>query len=214
MGTYDTKQRLLDAAVHTLVHDGIAGASARTIGNRAEVNPALIYYHFGNLDGLLVAAATQVSQQRAEVYRQRLEHVTSLGELAALARDLHHEDREQGNLAMLTQLFAGTRTHPALAPALNDNFRIFQQEVARTIERLTAGTAVEEVIPTSQLAWLISAGFVGIELLDTVTHEDEAALFDSLETVSELVDQLLEAGAITSAIVRRRIRRNPRSQRR
>ena len=214
MRTDDTKQRLLDAAVQTLVQDGIAGVSARTIGNRAKVNPALIYYHFHNLDGLLVAAATQVSQQRAEVYRQRLEQVSSLGELAHVARELHQEDGDQGNLAMLTQLFAGTRTHPALAPALNDNFRIFQRDVARTIERLTAGTAVEEVIPTAQLAWLISAGFVGIELLDTVTHEDEAALFDSLQTVSELVDQLLEAGAITSAIVRRRIRKNPRSQRR
>ena len=210
MGTDDTKQRLLDAAVHTLVHDGIAGVSARTVGNRAEVNPALIYYHYGNLDGLLVAAATQVSQRRAEVYRQRLERVASLGELATVARELHREDRQQGNLAMLTQLFAGTRTHPALAPALNDNFRIFQQEVARTIERLIAGTAVDGVIPTSQLAWLISAGFVGIELLDTVTHEDEAALFGSLETISDLVDRLLEAGVITSAIVRRRIRRAAR----
>ena len=79
---------------------------------------------------------------------------------------------------MLAQLFAGTRTHPALAPAMNDNFRIFQQEVPRTIERLTPGAAVDEVIPTAQLAWLISAGFVGTELLDTLTHEDEAALFD------------------------------------
>ena len=211
MGRDDTKQRLLDAAVYTLVNDGIAGLSARAVGNRAQVNPALIYYHFDNLDGLLVAAATQVSQQRAEVYRQRLEHVGSLGELAAVARELHLEDRAQGNLAMLTQLFAGTRTHPALAPALNDNFRIFQRQVAQTIERLTAGTALEDVIAPSQLAWLISAGFVGIELLDTVTHEDEAALFETLETISELVARLLDAGVVTSAIVRRRVRRTHRS---
>ncbi len=209
----DTRDRLLDAAAQTLAEVGIASTSARTIGARAGVNPALIYYHFDSLAGLLVEASRTIAAERARVYRQRLADVASLTELAAVARELHEEEHRSGNLAVLSQLLAGSRTHPELAPALQDNFRLLADEVANTLQRLVDGTALNGLIDTRQLARAVSAGFIGIELLDTISEQDETDLFDALDRITALIDLVLDAGALPAALIRRRLRQTPRQAR-
>ena len=59
-----TRVALVDAAIESLRFDGFAGASARAIGARAEVNPGLIFYHFGTVADLLLAALEEVSARR------------------------------------------------------------------------------------------------------------------------------------------------------
>ena len=43
----ETKTKLLEGALRTLVDQGTAKASARTIASPAGVNQALVFYHFG-----------------------------------------------------------------------------------------------------------------------------------------------------------------------
>ncbi|MGW9038956.1 TetR/AcrR family transcriptional regulator, partial [Streptomyces sp. NPDC055721] len=52
----ETRDKLLDGALRTLVEQGIAKASARAIATTAGVNQALVFYHFGSVDELLAAA--------------------------------------------------------------------------------------------------------------------------------------------------------------
>lgn len=203
----DTRDRLLDAAAQTLAEVGIAATSARTIGARAGVNPALIYYHFDSLAGLLAEASRTIAAERARVYRERLAEVDSLTELAAVARQLHEQEHRSGNLAVLSQLLAGSRTHPELAPALEDNFRLLAHEVAEALQRLIDGTALDGLIDTRQLARAVSAGFIGIELLDTVSGHDDNDLFDALDRITALLDLALHAGALPAALIRRQLRR-------
>ena len=201
-----TRDRLIDAAARTLAEHGMAATSARAIGSRAGVNPALIYYHFDSLVGLLVETSRHLTQQRALTYQQRLAPVRSLSELAAVARGLHQEEHASGNLSVLAQLLAGSRTHPELATALNDNFDLLANEVASTLERLLTDSALAGLLDTDQVARAVSAGFIGIELLDTISAGDDAALFDTLDTITALVDAVLDAGTIPTALIRRRIR--------
>ena len=56
-----TKQALVAAAIETLRAEGFAGASARAIAGRAGCNQALIFYHFGSVVTLLLAALDEVS---------------------------------------------------------------------------------------------------------------------------------------------------------
>lgn len=204
--TGDTRGKLLTAAITTLSEDGIAGTSARAIGTRAGVNPALIYYHFDDLGGLLAEASRVVTSERAAAYRERLAGVSSFTELAATARSLHEEEHRSGNLAMLGQLLAGTRTHPVLAPVLDANFAVLADAVAGTLDRLLAGTALEGMLDPRALARTISAGFIGIELLDSVSGDDGIDPFDALDTLAGLIDAVLDAGAIPSGLLRRRLR--------
>lgn len=201
----DTRTRLLDATAGLLADEGIAALSARRIGARAGVNPALIYYHFGSLDELLAESSRAVTADRVRAYRARLAKVGSLSELATAARQLHAEERANGNLAMLTQLLAGSRTHPEIGPALRDNFELLVTEVAGTLKRILSGTALEGLLDPEQLARAISAGFIGIELLDTVHPDSDPAMFDTLDAVTTLVDLVLNAGAIPTGLLRRRL---------
>lgn len=204
--TEDTRIKLVDAARAALAEDGMAAASARTIGARAGVNPALIYYHFDSLTNLLAEVSRSITTERAATYRQRLAPVGTLTELAIVARDLHQEEHDSGNLAVLSQLLAGSRTHPELATILNDNFNLLANEVASTLERILTGTALDGFLDTHQVARAVSAGFIGIELLDSVSSTDDPALFDTLDTMTVLVDLILSAGTIPTGLIRRRLR--------
>lgn len=208
----DTRTRLLDATAHLLAREGIAAVSARRIGTQADANPALIYYHFGSLEELLAETSRVVTADRVGRYRARLSEVGSLSELAAAARQLHAEERANGNLAMLAQLLAGSRTHPQIGPALNDNFELLVTEVAETLERILRGTALEGLLDAHQLARAISAGFIGIELLDTVRSDSEPAMFDALDAVTSLVDLVLDAGAIPTHLLWRTLRNSVAKQ--
>lgn len=52
----DTKQRLLEAAQRVVADRGWAAATSRAIAGTADVNLALINYHFGSKSALLLAA--------------------------------------------------------------------------------------------------------------------------------------------------------------
>ena len=202
----ETKERLMRAALAVLAEDGISGASARRIAERAEANQALIFYHFGSVDGLLVAASRRESERRAEDYAERLAATSSFGELARLARALHAEERESGTLMVLAQLLAGSRTRPELGPVLRDNFALFTAHVASTLERLLAGTPLEGLVDPHELAQTVSAGFIGLELLEAVGGHDDQALFAALDDVARLMDVVLEAGLLQRSVLRRRLR--------
>jgi len=49
----DTPERLLRAAEMLVVQEGVHALTVRRIANAAQVNSALIRYHFGGTDGLL-----------------------------------------------------------------------------------------------------------------------------------------------------------------
>lgn len=209
----ETKARLIQASLDVLAEEGIAGASARVIARRAEVNQALIFYHYGSVDGLLVEASRQVSRRRADVYAARLMAVGSFTELARVARELHAEEQASGILTVLAQMLAGARTRPDLGPALRENFTFFTEEVRRTIDRLLSATALEGLLDPAELAQTISAGFIGLELLDAVTDLDDDGLFEALDSLARLVDTVLEAGLLERSVLRRKLRTSERKPR-
>src|SRR5437773_1963179 len=82
----DTKSRLLSGAAETMRESGIAGLSARTIAARADVNQALIFYHFNTVAELVDAAVRASVDARVEFYRGRFAAVGALAALDALQR--------------------------------------------------------------------------------------------------------------------------------
>lgn len=56
-----TREALVAGAIAALREVGFVGASAREIADRADASQGSIFYHFGSVNGLLLAALDHVS---------------------------------------------------------------------------------------------------------------------------------------------------------
>src|ERR1700735_387826 len=105
----DTRRALVDAAVTTLKTEGFIGASARTIAARAGCNQGLVFYHFGSVASLLLAALDSVSAARRERYSADASDGTSAADAApgivAFYLGLEMLTQLDGNRAPATALF-------------------------------------------------------------------------------------------------------------
>ena len=189
----DTKERIIAATLATVRERGAAGATARAIAEAGDLNPALIFYHFGSLDGALVAAARHDTEQRLARYRDRLAQVDTLPQLVRVARELHEENLSHGSVTGLVQMMAATTTHPQLREPLAQAFDPWVELIRATLDRVLGPQGLEGLASNADLATGITSLFLGLELL---TH-----LGDRFDRAGGLLDTLEEAGGLLGAFV-------------
>ncbi|MFG3280460.1 TetR/AcrR family transcriptional regulator [Streptomyces sp. NPDC048111] len=206
-----TRLKLLDGALRTVVEQGIAKTSARSIATTAGVNQALVFYHFGSVDELLAAACVHGAEQRVSRYRERLAALGSLTELLAFARVMHAEEREAGQVAVLGQLLAAGQTSPALAAATSAGLALWVEELETVLTRLLAATPVAAFVDPAGLARATAASFVGIELYEGIDPEGATRALDSLEQLAVLVQALEGLGPLSQRAVTHKLRRSTRA---
>lgn len=196
-----TKRKIVDAAIEALRTEGIVGASARAIARTGEFNQALIYYHFGSMDELLVAALSRMGVERITLYEDRLAEVSTFPELALVGAELHKEDTTAGNITVLTQILAGAVSAPELGPRFAEQFQPWNDLVERAIRQVLVGSPFEDAFPVEDLALAVSALFLGIELLTSLDQDQdrEDSLFRTLGLVAMLVDAVLTTGRMPDA---------------
>jgi AcrR family transcriptional regulator len=206
-----TRSKLLAAAAESLREDGIAGLSARAIANRAHVNQALIFYHFGTVGELVQAACQQAVDESADFYREQFESVTSLTELLAVGRALHERERAAGNVAMMAQLMSGAQTDPTLASAARYAMTRWNAEIETVVRRVLQDHPLAEIADPSGLARAISAGFIGLELYEGVDPDGADLALQSLEQLGLLVEVMDDLGPVARRAVRAKTRSRRRS---
>jgi AcrR family transcriptional regulator len=190
-----TRDRIVAAALDTLREHGIAGFSARSIARQGGFNQALIFYHFGSVEGLLMAVARSESERRSALYAPALRQVGSLAELVAVARRLHEEEFRSGSVAALTQVLAGATRSDELARGVWDALEPWTTLVGETIERLVAGTPYADVIQIDDLTTAVAGLFLGIELLTGLVPERAGTtLFTTMGSLATLIDTLVDIG--------------------
>ena len=189
----DTRQKIIDAALATLTSEGVAGTSARAIASRGGFNQSLIFYHFGSVPDLLVAATRSLSEARLSRYRERLSNVASLSEFAEVARDLHQQDMREQQVTVLAQMLAGAASFPEIRGDLMDVFRPWIELVEDIIGRLLPQSPLTALLRTDDIAFSVASLFVGLELLvaldDDVEREDR--LFATFEAGAALLEGVL-----------------------
>ena len=178
--------------------DGITGTSARAIAKRGDFNQALIFYHFGSIDDVIVAAVAEMSCRRMERHEARLQEAETLLELVTIARELHADDMVADSMTVLTQAFAGAHGHPELGPKLYSELEPWSNMVAGTVDRLMADVPIAAAINTEHISQAISALFLGIELLEGLDPKrtNAGALFDTLEGLTRVVDLILQSSVL------------------
>ncbi|MFN8016603.1 MAG: TetR/AcrR family transcriptional regulator [Acidimicrobiales bacterium] len=193
----ETRDRLIEACRSCLRAEGIAGVSARAIARHGDLNQALVFYHFGSVDGLLAATAREDSQRRAALYAERLAEVDTLAQLVAVGRAIHDEETKRGSTVVLTQLLAGSISSPDLRDAVMAGMDPWTELVEQALARVIAGTPLASAVPTGDIAFAISSLFLGMELM--AGHNPDAervdSLFGSLDAIGAFVDALLPKGS-------------------
>jgi AcrR family transcriptional regulator len=198
----DTRTRIIEATLETLRADGIVGTSARTIARHGGFNQALVFYHFGSVEGLLVAASAEESSRRAARYAGALEGVATLPELVTVARRIHDEEVQQGSVTVLTQLLAGANGNPVLKSGLTAGFAPWMDLVEQAVTRVLDTTPLAGLLPTDDVTFAIASLFLGIELLTAIDPDDQRgqALFRTIETLATMIDLLLKTPAVEAVV--------------
>lgn len=190
-----TRERLIDAALATLNDHGFAGTTARAIAVAAGTNQALIYYHFGGVDRLLVAALEATSRDRLARYRVALSEAASLPELIAAMVGLYSEDVATGHVTAVQELVAGGSSVPGLRKEIVAQMEPWFAYAEEVLGRFLAGTPVETVLPIKEMALAGVAMYLGIETLTTLDGDRSKAdaLFDLAMRLAPLADSFLQS---------------------
>ena len=186
-----TKEQILAAAAATLQEEGFAGATTRAIARRGGFNQALVFYHYGSLDGLLMAVLDRTAGARLDRYRAELGDVSSLGDLFARLRRFHEEDQESGHVRVLSA--ARCRSVDAIGSRARGTgaSRALAEAAEETIAKLLQGTQIEGIVPTPLVARAALTYYLGASLLDVLAPAEDVT--DDLLARSIALEPLLVA---------------------
>lgn len=202
-----TKEKLLQAVTDLLREDGIAAVSARAIADRAGVNQALVFYHFGTVTDLVDQACRARTDAAASAYDAELAEVTTLTDLLELGRGLHERERKAGNVAIMAQLLAGGQRDEKLAETSRYAMSRWTEAIEPVVERAIGGSVVADLIDPGGLARAVSAGFVGLILYDGVDEVGAGSAFVALEQLGALIEAANRLGPVAGPLLRSRVKR-------
>ena len=182
--TKPTAQTIVEAALETLKEEGFAGASSRAIARRGGFNQALIFYHHGSVEGLLLAALDRTSEERLARYRAALDGVRTLDELVVRMGELYEEDKASGHVRVVSQMVAGSVNRPELAREVLARMEPWVAFAEETLARV-----LPPGLPVPELAYGIVTFYLGVNLLTHLDprHERADALFRTARELAPLL---------------------------
>jgi AcrR family transcriptional regulator len=191
----ETRQQIAAAALEALRTVGFAGATSRAIARIGGFNQALIFYHYGSVEQLLLAALDLTSEERMARYRTAVDGAGTLEELMHVARLIYREDSESGHVAVISQLVAGSMARPELAKGVVERVEPWVEFCEHAIRKVIAGSPLEDALPVRDLAYGAVSFYLGANLL---THLDGAArteaLFERAEALAPAIAAMLQTG--------------------
>jgi AcrR family transcriptional regulator len=188
----DTRAALIEAAVAVLRESGFASASARRIAQRAGCNQALVFYHFGTVNDLLMAALEEVSARRMAAYRELLDRTGTLAELISAARSVFEADLDAGHVTVLTEMISGAQSVPGLGERVAACLAPWRDFAASAVRDVLAASPVAQLLPAEEAAHAVVAGILGLEMLASLDGDRAAALalFDRARVLGDVLDRL------------------------
>lgn len=188
----ETRQRLLDGADEVLREKGYAGASARNIATAAGVTSALVFYHFGGVDQLLLAALDRDTAERMEAHGATMAEVRTVEEFAAAAVTIYRTDLERGSLAKFSEMVAAAVTNEDLRKEITERAEPWLDFVAEHWDRVTRGTPLGKLLPARDVANAALTFYLGVNLFSVIDPdrrrtEDVFALVQRLAPRAKLL---------------------------
>lgn len=189
----DTRSALVDAALDVLRTDGFAAATARKIAGRAGVNQGLVFYHFGSVVDLLLAALDEVSARRRERYEAARTSVSKASELVELAAQIFSEDLDSGDAAVLVEMIAGASSTPGLGAAVKSRMEPWNEFAALALQSVLGESPLRQAVEPAEVAHAVVALYLGLELLSHLDGDrgPALALFERALHLAPILDVLV-----------------------
>ncbi len=172
----ETRRLLVEAAVATLREEGYAGASARAIAERAGTTQGLVFYHFGSVANLLLAALDAVSTQRLEHYGTAVALAGSLEDLVDAATAIFREDLDAGYVTVLAEMIVGASSTPGLGHEVAARIGPWTAFAQRVLDATLGDSPLGSAVPSAEVAYGIVALYLGLEMLSHLDGEQAPAL--------------------------------------
>lgn len=190
-----TRQLLIRSAIETLRVDGFAGASARAIAERAGSNQGLVFYHFGSVVNLLLAALDEVSAMRLEQYNAVVEGVVLPSELVEAATAIFREDLDAGYVTVLVEMIAGASSTPGLGAEVSARIAPWFAFAQRALESSSGASPLASMLPSKDVAYGLVALYLGLEMLAHLEGDPAPALslFAHAKQLAGLLEKLGQA---------------------
>lgn len=186
---------MLDAAVATVIERGYGGATSRAIAARGRFNQALVYYHFGGVDELLLAALDDLGTRRLARFQKLVDEASTLPELVDAAAAMYRADRRSGHVAFVSQLVAGSLDKPELAREVLQRMEPWIGLTREALRKAVARTPLLDV-PIDELAYAVVTYYLGLNLLTQL--DPRRARADALFTALHELAQLFEVPGTTA----------------
>jgi AcrR family transcriptional regulator len=193
-----TRDVLVSAAIAALKEEGFAGASAREIAKRAGCNQGLVFYHFGSVTNLLLAALDAVSETRRARYQAAVDQAVGLGGLVDAAVTVFEEDLEAGHIAVLAEMIAGASATPGLASEVSARIAPWRAFTADAMQGVLGSTPLATVVEPELAAHAVVALYLGLEMLAHLDGDRTAALtlFERARQLTGLLE-MFDRGSTT-----------------
>ena len=189
-GSEESRRALVRGAVEALRDVGYAGASAREIARRAGCNQGLVFYYFGSVPNLLLAALDEVSETRRLRYQEAVDRASGLAGLVDTAQAVFEEDLDAGHIAVLAEMIAGATSTPGLAPEVAARIAPWRSFAADAVGGVLDGTSLPALVEPDLLAHAIVALYLGLEMLAHLDGDraPAIALFDRARQLTGLLE--------------------------
>ena len=171
-----TRQALIVAATSSLRDVGFAHASAREIARRAGCNQSQVFYHFGSVVELLLAALDDVSASRMAAYRSILEQATTLTGLVESAQTILTEDLDSGDVRVLVEMITGAQSVPGLGDQVAQRLVPWNAFAEEAVQRALSVVPLGSLVSAPEVAHVLVAGLLGLELLANLDGDRTQAI--------------------------------------
>jgi AcrR family transcriptional regulator len=188
------RTRIVDAALHTLISTGYANTSVRAIAATGGFSPALVFYHFGSVDALLLTVLDRVSSERLDRYQTRLANVSSLQALGAAMEELYAEDLQLGQLTAVQEIVGAMAFDPQLGVEIIQRMQAWMTFAEELAARILAGSPLAGTIDPSVIGSAVIALYMGLEIVARMRGGDStgsSALMATLVQAAPWIDQFL-----------------------
>jgi len=192
----DRREALLAAAERTILAEGFAGASTRTIAQEAGVPLSLLHYYFGGKEGLLVALVERARDRNRAAVRERFggPGTASVRAAAAMATARDTFLGDGGSVRLLLELAVAALHNERLHAEVKRLYAEAMQSLSVGACDLLEGSGFKgrETIAPDAVASLVLAAGLGLALQRMLGVDRRATeeAFDALSSL--LLDRLAE----------------------